>query len=468
MKIRGRFLWAAALILCLSAPVNLYAEDAVLTGSQKTHLAGELIKSVMDLLLEHYIGDEITPEYLYESALRGMMDSLDPYSQYLTADELAKLQKSFSGKMFGLGITLNGSSENFPVINSVLKDSPAERAGLLKGDVLIEINKIDIKGFSLDKILSIIEEKNIVTIKIQRGSETFEKSIEKQEINVPTVTSAQFEDLIDIAEKRDNSALRYIVISEFGSETDNEFGVTINKLLDQGVKRVVIDLRGNPGGYADSVIKVCNRIVPKGPIMFTIDKQSNKIEVKSRLEESPFEKMVVLTDSATASAAEVLASALQDSKAAIIVGETTYGKGVIQSLYPMPVGGALKFTTEEYLRRSGAKIDKIGVTPDVIEAMPDLITDPVILDDNNASDTLPSVREALSYLKYDLKAVNNEKIYDSYLKETVKRFQKDAGIDANGDLDTNTLIQLNLAIYTVYTENDRPLKKAYEILREGL
>jgi len=467
MKFWRRFL-CIALVICLLTPLSINAEDAAITDSDKTQMAGELLTGVMDLLLSRFVGEKITPEYLYESALRGMMDSLDPYSQYLSSDELDELTKSFSGKMYGIGITLDASDKNAITIRSVLADSPADKSGLEKGDILLEVNGQEVNGFSLDKILSLIDETTIVTFKIQRGTETFERSIEKDELNVPTVATAQFEDLIDSAKDRDNSALRYVVISEFGSETDSEFGDTISKLLDQGVKRIVIDLRGDPGGYADSVIKICNRIVPKGPIMYTINKQGTMTLINSNLEQEPFEKIVVLTDGGTASAAEVLASALQDSKAAIIVGETTYGKGVIQSLYPMPTGGALKFTTEEYLRRSGEKINNIGVIPDVKIAMPSLITEPVDLDENNASDTIPMVRQALAFLDYSFDSVDNENIYDASLKEAVKHFQTDSGLDATGDLDTNTLVQLNVAMYKAYTKADKPLEQAYQILREGL
>ncbi|MDR1559160.1 MAG: S41 family peptidase, partial [Clostridiales bacterium] len=436
------FLWVAVAV-CLLTPISARAEDVVLTESEKIQLAAELLAEVMDLLTEQYVGEELSPEYLYESALRGMMDSLDPYSAYLTSEELDELEKSFSGKMYGIGITLHISDNNVPAISSVLTDSPAEKSGLINGDILLEVNGKEIQGLSLDEILSIISESDTVTIKVQRGIETFEKIIQKEEIAVKTVATAPFEELLDSAKQRDNSALRYIVISEFGSETDREFGELISTLREQGVRRVIIDLRGNPGGYADSVIKICNRIVPKGPIMFTIDKQGNRLEIVSKLEEQPFEKIVVLTDQGTASAAEVLASALQDSKAAVVVGETTYGKGIIQSLYPMPTGGALKFTTEEYLRRSGDKLDKIGVTPDIMAEMPGLISEPVVLNEINASETLPKVRDALSYLGYKLDPVADAKIYDSAMNEAVKRFQTNSELEATGDLDANTLIKLN-------------------------
>jgi len=201
MKLFSRFLWVAV-VISLLAPMSVYAEDAVLTNAEKTRMAGELLSSVMDLLMERFVGDEISPEYLYESALRGMMDSLDPYSQYLTTDELSDLQKNFSGKAFGIGITLDTSDKNTPIVSSVLHDSPADKSGLEKGDVLLEVNKKDIKGFSLAEILSVIDEADIVTLKIQRGTGTFEKSIKKQELEVRTVASAQFEDLIESAEKQ--------------------------------------------------------------------------------------------------------------------------------------------------------------------------------------------------------------------------------------------------------------------------
>ncbi|MDR2649771.1 MAG: S41 family peptidase [Clostridiales bacterium] len=461
------FLWIAV-VVCLFTPISVRAEDAVLTDSDKTRLAGELLADVMDLLMERYVGEALSPKYLYESALRGMMDSLDPYSAYLTLEELDELETSFSGKMYGIGVTLDISDNNVAVISGMLPGSPAEASGLMKGDILLEVNKKAIKGLSLDEILAIIGESDTVTLKVQHETEVFEKIIQKQEIAVRTVASTEFEDILDSAKKRDNSALRYIVISEFGSETDGEFGELVTELRGQGVKRVIIDLRGNPGGYADSVIKICNRIVPKGPIMFTIDKLGNTMEIVSKLEEQPFEKIVVLTDQGTASAAEVLASALQDSKAAVIVGEKTYGKGVIQSLYPMPSGGALKFTTEEYLRRSGDKINKVGVTPDIPVTMPDLITESVVLNESEASDALPAVRDVLSYLGYKSEPGADAKVYDSALSEAVKCFQMDSGLTVNGELDANTLIKLNFAIYTAYSQSDKPLEIAYEILREGL
>ena len=467
MKLRSRFLWVAV-IACLLTPIYVSAEDAALTDSEKTRMAGELISGVMNLLLERFIGEDISPENLYESALRGMMDSLDPYSQYLSTDELNELQKSFSGKMYGIGISFNISEKNTPIIGKVLADSPAAKSGLAKGDILLEVNGREVKGLPLDDIFAIIDESDIVTFKIQRGVETFEKSIEKQIIEVPTVTLEPFEDKIDAAKTRDNTELRYMAISEFGEETAQEFIDAIDKLREEGVKRIAIDLRGNPGGYADSVIKICKHIVPKGPILFTINKKGEETLIYSELEDIPFEKIVVLTDHGTASAAEVLVSALQDAKAATVIGETTYGKGVIQSLYPLPVGGALKFTTEEYLRRSGEKINNIGVVPDITVEVPGFITDPVELDENSASDTLPAIRKALSYLGYEFDSVDNENIYDNSLKDAVRHFQSDEGIEVNGNLDTDTLVQLNVAVYKSYGEIDRALEQAYETLREGL
>jgi len=467
MRFWTRFL-CIAVIICMLAPVNLYAEDAPLTDSEKTQMAGELLTGTMELLLERFVGEDITPESLYEAAMRGMLDSLDPYSQYLSPDELDALQKGFSGSMYGVGISIEISVDETPVINSVLADSPAKNSGLAKGDVILAINGHDVSGMSLDDILALIDEKDVVTFKLKRGSETLEQAVQKARINVPTVTTAKFEDLTDAAKAHDNSALGYIAITEFGDQTAKEFKAATDKLKEQGVTRIAIDLRGNPGGYADSVVQICNLIVPKGPIMFTIDKQGHETQIYSKLEEEPFNKIVVLTDNGTASASEVLASALQDSGAATIVGGTTYGKGVIQSLYPLPPGGAVKFTTEEYLRRSGEKINHIGVIPDVPVESPGFITQPVNLDENNASDTLPEVRAALSYLGYSFDAAENENIYDNSLKQAVKQFQLDSSLEATGDINTDTLIQINVAVYKQYSNSDLVLEKAYEILREGL
>jgi carboxyl-terminal processing protease len=368
LKCFARLALCALLSFIIIAPTcpAFADEDTSITESEKTRLAGDLISAAMDLVLERYkYADELTPEYLYENALRGVMAGLDEYSAYLSPNEIYELERGFSGQLYGVGITLiqaNGETR----IGVVVNDSPAEREGLRPGDLVYSVNGADVNDMDVQDILSLIAQTNTVIITLERDGAQTDISLQKAQIKFQTVFARKFDELIDTASNKGNRDCGYMYISEFGDETPEEFARAISSFLSGGIKHVVIDLRKNPGGYADSVIDVCNQILPEGPIMHTVDRKGGYVTYKSTLKEKVFEKIVVLTDRYTASAAEVLASALQDADAAIIVGERTFGKGVIQSLYPLPVGGALKFTTEEYLRRSGEKIDEIGVTPNVI------------------------------------------------------------------------------------------------------
>jgi carboxyl-terminal processing protease len=418
------------------------------------------------LILGQYVGSSVTPETLYEGAMSGMMSTLDPYSQYLSPSDLASLQDNFAGNYYGIGITLQADAEGNIEIGTVLKDSPADQAGVKTGDILLQINGTDVSGMDLDALMELMDQDESVNLKLERGGSNLDFTVSKGSIKLETVTSSKFEDLLPDAKGADNSDLGYIYISEFGDDTATEFKNTITSLENDGVKRIVLDLRGNPGGYADVVIDICRMIVPKGPIMYTIDKKDKHICFTSDLETEPFDKIIVLTDNSTASAAEVLASALQDSKAAIVVGEKSFGKGVIQSIYTLPVGGAVKLTTEEYLRRSGKKLNNIGITPDVDVEMPDLIMEPITLDDENEGDGVSTVRGILNFLGYNV-SNSDSNVYDADMKAAVQKFQKDNGLTDDGELTVQTLIQLNDALYTKYGAEDLPLEKAYTLLKEN-
>ncbi|MDR3239211.1 MAG: S41 family peptidase [Clostridiales bacterium] len=348
--------------------IQIITDDSVsLTDEEKAIAAGEMLSGIISLIMSKYTGSQTNPESLYESAIRGIMERLDPYSVYFSPEELSGFEKSLSGNLFGIGVSLEIDADGAPVIAWVVQDSPAEKAGLAKGDRFLEIDGQELLGLSLDKTIALITAaKDTVRLRVQTESGPRELSIPKVELKFATVFTEKFENLLDEARDRNNAGLRYIGVSSVGEDTAQEFQSAIERLRKEGVSRIVLDLRGNPGGYMDVILQLCQFIVPKGPILFTVDKDGNRVVINSNLEKSPFEKVVVLTNNSTASAAEVLASALQDAKAASIVGEKTFGKGVIQSLYRLPTGGAIKLTTEKYLRRSGSEIDQIGVTPDVI------------------------------------------------------------------------------------------------------
>ncbi|MDR1538726.1 MAG: S41 family peptidase [Clostridiales bacterium] len=473
MKKWGQSLLALLLALALSfSPAAAFAAELSaeqggsneLTEEEKAVVAGELLAGIIDLVNSKYVGDEVNTEMLYEAAVRGMTLILDPYTQYFNEEELARLEQSLSSSMYGIGVRVEMNSASKPEIIYVMPGTPAEKSGLIAGDIIESINSKSVEGLKLDDVILLIGDSSTQSVEISfsRGSSKRSLSIKKEAIKIDTVTDEAFEDLIEGAAS--NSQARYVRITEFAEDTAKEFKQMITRLQEEGVKRIALDLRGNPGGYADVAVEICNLIVPQGPIMYTIDKNGNRSVISSKLETVPFEKIIVLTDSGTASAAEVLASALQDSKAAVLVGGVTYGKGVIQSLYQMPLGGALKLTTERYLRRSGEELDKIGITPDILVDMPQIVTQ-VKLDENNSSPDIPLVREILSYLSYDVPIIDNKNLYDEKLKAAVVKFQEASQLPASGTLDDITLYEMDIAVYRNYYKSDLALSKAYELLK---
>jgi carboxyl-terminal processing protease len=434
---------------------------------EKAAIAGNLLADVIKLVGKQYAGGETSPELLYEAALRGISEVLDPYSQYYSEEELAQLEQSLSGSIYGIGVRLGSEEGALTEVKYVVPGSPAEKVGMLAGDILVEVNGVLVEGMDAAEIVEIIagtDEK--AKVSFRRGDAKHSVEMVKELIQVDTVEVSKIEDVLESAKESENSRLRHVRLSEFGEKTAAEFKEALAKMKSEGVSKIILDLRGNPGGYAHITVELCNMIVPKGPIMYTIDKNGNKKEVSSNLSSTPFEKIALLTDEGTASAAEVLASALQDSSAAVVIGGNTFGKGLIQSLFPLPAGGALKLTTEKYLRRSGGEINEIGVIPDIPIALPEIVTTSVNLDKTGSSEAVPIIRKMVSGLGYEAKAPSDPNSYDESLKDAIKLFQKDHSLDSTGVLDDETIFELDRAVYREYFKLDPPLQKAYELLTQ--
>jgi carboxyl-terminal processing protease len=465
-----------ALTLCFSTaayagetqvPLDVDLELTPTPYEEKLEIAGDLISEVMKLIGDHYVGEDITTEMLYEAALRGMSQVLDPYSEYYSDEDLEKLEQSLSGSVYGIGIRLAADEEASNIVKYVLPDSPAEKSGLIPGDAIITVNGTDVQELEADGIAALITEaKEKALVVFRRGDALHTVEIPKEIISVSTVEVHKVDDAVDSAKGKNVSNMRYIRLTEFGENTSSEFKKALEQMSADGVTRIILDLRGNPGGYAHVTVDLCRMIVPKGPIMYTIDKKGTKKEINSSLEKPPFEKIALLTDPGTASAAEVLASALQDAGAAVVIGETTYGKGLIQSIFTLPSGGAFKLTTEKYLRRSGGEINGIGVIPDVPMSPPDIVTESVKLDKAGASELIPVVRSMAQRLGYSPVEPSNKNVYDASLKQAIMQFQKDQSIEANSELNDATIFALDKEVYSKYYKVDPPLQKAYETIAQ--
>lgn len=294
--------------------------------------------------------------------LKGAVSSLnDPYSYYMTEDEYKKFNEETDGEFAGLGIYVSGSiDDNLITIVSPMKGTPADRAGLKTDDKIIKINGEDFTADKMDDAVKIMRGKPGEKVKItilrrdKNGKAQFlDFDIVREIIKVQTVSSKLLKDNIG-----------YISISGFDTPTYNDFDKQYKELKKQGMTKLILDLRNNPGGLLTTSTQVVNTFLDGGLIMYTLDKQNNKETINATKGADDI-KIVVLVNKGSASASEIVAGALKDRKRATIVGTQTFGKGIVQTVYNMPDGEGLKLTTSAYYTPSGVNIHGKGIAPDV-------------------------------------------------------------------------------------------------------
>lgn len=355
-------IFALAEVLATLKYKNLKGKIEVesLKGSSKEETIKNIssnMKSLRAVIDKMYIGD-IDENKLREEALKGYIKGIgDKYTEYFTKEEWGKLNEVVSGEFYGIGVYLELSKdEKKIVITSVMKDSPAEKAGLKSGDILAKVNEKDIDSEDFENVTKYIKGKKGTKVKVTvyREKEKIEKEIERQEIKVNSTKHKMLENNIG-----------YIHISTFTEHTDKDFEASYKELENQGMKKLIIDVRFNTGGELEATKKVLEQLLKKdSQIIITRDKEGKEEVIKTKKGTNKNIEIVVLGNNYSASASEILISALVDNKVAKFVGEKTYGKGVIQTIVPLSDGGALKVTTEEYLRQNKEKINKVGITPE--------------------------------------------------------------------------------------------------------
>jgi carboxyl-terminal processing protease len=306
-------------------------------------------------LIQDLFYKDVTDKELKEAALKGMFQSLDPYSNYYNKEETEEFNTTVSGLYKGIGIKFE-MYNGYVHIVKVFTNSPAQAAGLQADDTIIEINGEDIKGWSSEKVAAHIrgEAGTTVNVTVIRGDQLFAPDVLREEIQAE---SCEFDILDD--------DIAYIKIEEFNASTAMEVASYLHAINLTGYNdKLILDLRNNTGGYVDQAVAVARNFVPRGIITTLKFKNPNSDTIyRSSLEANPY-KMVVLVNEATASASEILAGALQDNGVKL-VGRPTYGKGVFQRTLNLKNGGMVKLTTGQYLTPSGVCIDKIGLQPDV-------------------------------------------------------------------------------------------------------
>lgn len=310
----------------------------------------------MHLIEQHYVGETDTSK-MYDGALSGMVKVLnDPYSAYLDAKDFEALSTMTEGHFGGVGMVM-GMKDNQFVIVSPIEDTPAYKAGIKSGDILVKIDGEELTGQTLDAVVKKIRGKNGTQVKltIQRGEgEPQDYHITRGDIKLKSVYG-----------KMETDNIGYVRITNFSEDTAKDFKAKLTELEGQGMKGLILDLRDNPGGLLNSGVNVARLLVPKGPIVSVTDKQGQTVTESSDLEQVKY-PLAVLVNHGTASASEIVSGAIQDTGSGRIIGVKTFGKGVVQSVFMLTPKTAVKLTIAKYYTPQGRSIDKVGITPDEV------------------------------------------------------------------------------------------------------
>ena len=347
---------ASVLLMPAHSEAKKTGNDEAANTYEMLNLFGE----VMERTKVSYVED-VTDKKLIESAINGMLVSLDPHSSYLDAQSFKYMNEQTKGKFGGLGIEVTMENSLVKVV-SPIDDTPAAKAGLKAGDYITHIDGEQVVGMSLNDAVDKMRGKvgSEVKLSIRRANtKPFDVTIKREEIKIQSVKSAVKSD--DVA---------YIRVSSFSEDADK----MIEKALDKAqkdsknnIKGIVLDVRNNPGGLLDQAVSITDLFLDKGEIVSTRSKNAEDT-VKYNAKEGDIAKglpIVVLVNDGSASASEIVAGALQDHKRAVIVGEKTFGKGSVQTVIPLGKYGAMRLTTARYYTPSGRSIQATGIVPDV-------------------------------------------------------------------------------------------------------
>lgn len=345
---------------------NLFAlnsgDKVVITAEEYQNLKATEKKFEKAVMLQEYIEENYykdTSKVDFEDGvLKGLFEALDdPYSVYMNAEDFKKFSEEANGEYAGIGLYVTPGQDGFVEVVSPLEDTPAERAGLQPKDKILKVDGKEVSAKKYEEAVKMMRGKpgTKVTITVYREGvkQPFDVKLVRELIKVKAVKS-----------EVKSGQVGYIKINSFDGDVAKEFKSHLDGLKAKGIKGLVLDLRGNPGGDLNECVKIADQLLGEGLIVFTKERNGKKEEFRS--DAARFDKPIaVLIDDGSASASEILTGALKDLKAAKVYGTKSYGKGIVQSVIPLRDGSALKLTTSEYFTPSGKNIHKIGIEPHV-------------------------------------------------------------------------------------------------------
>jgi len=497
VKVRNRKLVLLfAMVLCV-----IFLQQTLVygvSGSSTVDIGAEYLNSVFDMISNKYRG-ELDNKKLLEGALRGMLDTLDPYTTYYDSEETENFYNDMQGTFEGIGVSLEKRDEYIVVIK-VFAASPAEKAGIIPGDRIISVDGKSIVGVSTEEATSLIKGKagTTVVLEILRGDgdKVLKLKVNREKVEISPV------------EYEIKNGICYLKIESFNANTDKYVTQALKEADKAKISKVILDLRNNPGGEVGQAVAVANKFVPKG-LITKLDFKSEDImdlEYYSDLEKQKY-KVAVLVNGSSASASEIVAGAIQDTGAGVLIGTKTFGKAKVQSVIPVltpeafrkyesklgikvvdgydlmtkygiypqdnDIMGTIKITTGVYSTPKGRIIDEVGLTPDIIVDDPELVNGIDINslqklsvtwkpDLNNSGIDIYYAEKILMALGYDVDTPDT--ILDEKTYKAISKFRTDRNLYPGGVLDFTTQKALNAEIENLILKYYRQYAKAVDVL----
>ncbi|ADH61456.1 carboxyl-terminal protease [Thermoanaerobacter mathranii subsp. mathranii str. A3] len=318
----------------------------------------------IEKILKNRYVDKVDFSALLEGAIKGMANSLeDPYTVYMNKKEFSEFMTQTTGTYGGIGIVVAVDKDDHIVVVSPIKNTPGEKAGIKSGDIIIEVNNKKVSGKNLDEAVALMRgpEGTKVTLTIMREGKTFTKTITREIIKLETV----YDEMLP-------NKIGYIKITMFDQNTAKDFKAALDRLKSQGMRGLILDLRDNPGGLLEETIDISNLILPKGVVVTT----KGRVDSKEYYSKGPGLglPLAVLVNKGSASASEILAGAIKDRKVGVLVGTTTFGKGLVQTIVDFGDGTGLKYTIARYYTPNGTNIQGKGIEPNYVVELPENYT----------------------------------------------------------------------------------------------
>jgi len=430
IKINKKNILLAALLLLFT---GVLIGQGMVQAKSDTYDELKAFARALELIRNNYVEEPNTKD-LVQGAIRGMISSLDPHSSYMSERAFKEINMDIKGEFQGVGIQIGIKTQQLTVI-SPIEDTPADRAGIAAGDKILKINDEWTKDLTIEEAVDRMRGPKGTEVRLLLHREGWDKpkefKIVRDVIKVQSVKSRILE-----------PGVGYLKIIQFQGQTDKDVEKALEKLEEKGMKNLVLDMRNNPGGLLDSSVDISSLFLPKDKLVVYLqgrkkdDRKDFLSSGSSKVRDYP---MVILVNTGSASASEIVAGALQDSRRAVIVGTQTFGKGSVQTVFPLDSGTGIRLTTAKYYTPSGRSIQNVGITPDVEVKLP------IVKEVKNGDAAHMIVRE---------------KDLDRHLKnETVKDDDKKKEQPASDEFVMETVPKDD--------KDDIQLQKALELLKSG-